>query len=69
MADFDIGEYEYTIIDNVNNYVKATAIDKTKSSYGELSSTVIFNGITFTVTSMEQAFLECSHRRRIFLKA
>ena len=60
MADFRIGDYDYTIIDANNNYVQVETYDKTKSSYGALSSKIEYEGEEFTVTSMSRCFYNCT---------
>lgn len=60
MADFRIGDYDYTIIDTDNNYVQVETYDKTKSSYGALSSKIEYEGEEFTVTSMSRCFYNCT---------
>lgn len=46
MADFTIGDYQYTIR---NGKACAQVVDKTKTSYADMTSTVTYNGNTYNV--------------------
>ena len=58
MADFIQGDYEYTIISGTTN-VGAKVVDESKSSYENIPSTVVNEGITYTVTSLDSCFSGC----------
>lgn len=61
MADpyVDIGDYRYTL-SSTFGIVRVKVIDKTKSSYGTIQSSVTISGNTYDVVSMEQCFLLCA---------
>ncbi len=59
MADFTIGDYKYTIESGTTN-VAVKVVDNTKSSYSNISSTVEYNSITYTVTSLGDCFYGCT---------
>lgn len=44
-----------------SNTVKVSVIDKTKTSYSAIPTTVINGGVTYTVTSMEECFQGCTN--------
>ena len=54
----NIGDYQYTLYDKG----KASAVvrDKTKSSYGNIPSTITVSGQTYNVTYLTSCFLWCS---------
>ena len=57
MADFRVGDYDYTIINN--NEVSVKVWDTSKTSYENLSESVVYNGITYFITSMSECFRSC----------
>ena len=59
MADFVHGDYQYTIIDSENNYVKAQVEDSSKSIYEDIPEIVINDNRYYTVTSLENCFINC----------
>ena len=59
MADFRNGDYDYTIIDIDNNYVKAKVWDRNKVQYEVLHDIIEYNGIMYTLTSMAECFMRC----------
>ena len=60
MADFTIGDYDYTIISGTTN-VSMEVHDDTKTSYADPTGTVVYDGVTYTVTSMYECFSECTN--------
>ena len=60
MADFVIGDYKYDTWNVPGSYtVKAVVVDKDKSSYSSIPSTVTYNGVTYTVVSLDGCFGQC----------
>lgn len=65
MTSYDEDPYETSNISISYSYynnsgVKAEAVDKTKTTYADIPSTVTNNGVTYTVTSIEGCFSNCS---------
>ena len=58
MADFTIGDYGYTVTSGTN--VRAEVVDRTKSGYANVPSTVTYGGTTYTVTSLSSCFRGCT---------
>lgn len=59
MATFTIGDYKYTTLGS-DNRVSAAAADKTKTSYANMSNTVTYGGVTYTVTQIDNCFRNCT---------
>ena len=64
MANFFQDDYDYTIIYGTNN-VSARVRDTSKTSYGDIPSSVIYNGVIYTVTSLNECFYGCSNLQSI----
>ena len=60
MADFIIGDYEYTINTSVPTLVSATAWDKSKTSYAGIPSEVVHNTVSYKVTNINNCFKNCT---------
>lgn len=59
MATFVIGDYEYTTLDG--NNVRAKVVDKNKSSYHNIPSTVTYDGVVYNVTNLDNCFYQCTY--------
>lgn len=58
MSDYvDIGDYRYTY---ASDEVTVEVLDRTKSSYGEIQSSVTINGNVYPVTRMAGCFSDCT---------
>lgn len=60
MADFTIGVYDYTILNPTQRTVSVKVNDVTLSSYPDLTETVTYNDIVYTLTSMSYCFSNCA---------
>ena len=58
MADFTIGDYDYTILSGTNVSVKV--YNRTKTSYEDIPSTVTYGSTTYSVTDMSYCFYRCT---------
>ena len=64
MANFFQDDYDYTIIYGTNN-VSAKVRNTSKRSYSNIPSSVIYNGVIYTVTSLNECFYGCSNLQSI----
>jgi hypothetical protein len=59
IAEVVIGDYRYKLFDD--GTARALTVDKTKSSYGELRTSITYEGATYAMTDMNSCFWGCEN--------
>lgn len=58
---YDVGDYEYYNFLQPQNTCSVRVIDKTKSSYADMPSTITYRGVTYKVTLLMGCFEDCTN--------